>query len=102
MAGGPDLAAMRSAGVTRVSGEERCAVRPRCVATAEEAGPQDYVLVTLKGHSLPDAAPRMQSLLGPETAIVSAGNGLPWGDFYKLPRPWGERRVCEQGAGREG
>ena len=53
IARGPHLAAMQADGVTLVSGGERVTVRPRCVATAEEAGPQDYVLVTLKAHSLP-------------------------------------------------
>ena len=93
IARGPHLAAMQADGVTLISGEERFTVRPRCVATAEEAGPQDYVLVTLKAHSLPDAAPRMQPLLGPETAIVSAVNGIPWWYFHKLPGPWEDRRV---------
>jgi 2-dehydropantoate 2-reductase len=93
IARGPHLAAMQSDGVTLVSEGERSTVRPRCVSTAEEAGPQDYVVVTLKAHSLPDAAPRMQPLLGPETAIVSAVNGIPWWYFYKLPGPWEDRRV---------
>jgi 2-dehydropantoate 2-reductase len=43
-------------------------VRPRCVASAADLGPQDYVVVTLKAHSLPGAAQQMQPLLGPETA----------------------------------
>ena len=93
IARGPHLAAMQADGVTLISGGEKIVVRPRCVATAEEAGPQDYVLVTLKAHSLPEAAPRMQPLLGPETAVVSAVNGVPWWYFYKLPGPWEDRRV---------
>jgi 2-dehydropantoate 2-reductase len=59
-------------------------VHPRCVESAEEAGPQDYVLVTLKAHSLPSAARQMQPLLGPDTAIVSAVNGIPWWYFHGL------------------
>ena len=93
IARGPHLAAMQAGGVRLVSGGDEITVRPRCVASAEEAGPQDYVLVTLKAHSLPEAAPRMQPLLGPETAIVSAVNGIPWWYFYKLAGPWEDRRV---------
>jgi 2-dehydropantoate 2-reductase len=93
IARGPHLAAMQADGVTLVSEGERFTVRPRCVASSEEAGPQDYVLVTLKAHSLPEAAPRMQPLLGPDTAIVSAVNGVPWWYFYKLPGPWEDRRL---------
>ncbi len=84
IARGPHLAAMRENGVKLISeGEERI-VHPRCVASAEEAGPQDYVLVTLKAHSLPSAAKQMQPLLGPDTAIVSAVNGIPWWYFHGL------------------
>ncbi|MCS6931287.1 MAG: 2-dehydropantoate 2-reductase [Acetobacteraceae bacterium] len=94
IARGPHLAAMQERGLTLVSGEERFTVRPRCVATAEEAGPQDYVLVTLKAHSLPAAARQMQPLLGPETAIVSAVNGIPWWYFHGLDGPYRDRRVA--------
>ncbi|MFO0466707.1 MAG: 2-dehydropantoate 2-reductase, partial [bacterium] len=59
-------------------------VHPRCVESAEEAGPQDYVLVTLKAHSLPSAAKQMQPLIGPDTAIVSAVNGIPWWYFHGI------------------
>jgi 2-dehydropantoate 2-reductase len=84
IARGPHLAAMRDNGVKLISeGEERI-VHPRCVESAAEAGPQDYVLVTLKAHSLPSAAKQMQPLLGPDTAIVSAVNGIPWWYFHGL------------------
>ena len=84
IARGPHLAAMRENGVKLISeGEERI-VHPRCVESTEEAGPQDYVLVTLKAHSLPSAAKQMQPLLGPDTAIVSAVNGIPWWYFHGL------------------
>jgi 2-dehydropantoate 2-reductase len=94
IARGPHLAAMQANGVTLLSEGQEITARPRCVASAEEAGPQDYVVVTLKAHSLPAAARQMQSLLGPETAIVSAVNGIPWWYFYKLPGPFEDRRIA--------
>jgi 2-dehydropantoate 2-reductase len=94
IARGPHLAAMQANGLKLISeGEQELVVRPRCFATAEEAGPQDYVLVTLKAHSLPSAAKQMQPLLGPQTAIVSAVNGIPWWYFHKLGGPFEGRRV---------
>ena len=84
IARGPHLAAMRENGVKLISEGTEQIVRPRCVESAEEAGPQDYVLVTLKAHSLPSAAKQMQPLLGPDTAIVSAVNGIPWWYFHGL------------------
>ncbi|WP_254453500.1 2-dehydropantoate 2-reductase [Siccirubricoccus sp. G192] len=94
IARGPHLAAMQANGVTLLSEGREITARPRCVASAEEAGPQDYVVVTLKAHSLPAAARQMQPLLGPETAIVSAVNGIPWWYFYKLPGPFEDRRIA--------
>ena len=84
IARGPHLAAMRENGVKLISEGTEQIVHPRWVESAEEAGPQDYVLVTLKAHSLPSAAKQMQPLLGPDTAIVSAVNGIPWWYFHGL------------------
>lgn len=94
IARGPHLAAMQANGLTLRSEGHESVVHPRCVATAEEAGPQDTVVVTLKAHSLPAAAPLMQPLLGPDTAVVSAVNGIPWWYFHKLPGPYEDRRVA--------
>lgn len=93
IARGPHLAAMQAQGLRLRSDGAETVAHPRCVASAEEAGPQDYVVVTLKAHSLPAAAPQMQPLLGPETAIVSAVNGVPWWYFHKLGGPHEGRRV---------
>ena len=93
IARGPHLAAMQANGLNLRSEGQEITVHPRCVGSAEQAGPQDYVLVTLKAHSLPGAAKQIQPLLGPETAIVSAVNGIPWWYFHKLPGPFEDHRV---------
>jgi len=93
IARGPHLAAMQARGLKLISGGTETVVHPRCVATAEEAGPQDAVIVTLKAHSLPSAAVQMQPLLGPETAIVSAVNGIPWWYFFGIGSAHEGRRV---------
>jgi 2-dehydropantoate 2-reductase len=93
IARGPHLAAMQERGLKLLSGGAETVVHPRCVATAAEAGPQDAVIVTLKAHSLPSAAVQMQPLLGPETAIVSAVNGIPWWYFFGIGSAHEGRRV---------
>jgi 2-dehydropantoate 2-reductase len=93
IARGPHLAAMQAKGLVLRSDGAESIVPVRAVASAEEAGPQDYVVVTLKAHSLPSAAKQMQPLLGPETAVVSAVNGIPWWYFHKLAGPFEGRRV---------
>ncbi len=93
IARGPHLAAMQARGLTLRSGGESVTVHPRCVADAAEAGIQDYVLVTLKAHSLPGAAPVIAQLMGPDTALVTAINGVPYWYFYGLDGPHRDRRV---------
>lgn len=101
IARGPHLAAMQAHGLRLISEGVETVVHPRCVATAEEAGEQDAVIVTLKAHSLAGAARQMQPLLGPETAIVSAVNGIPWWYFHKFGGAFDGRRVESVDAGGE-
>lgn len=93
IARGPHLEAMRQHGVRLlIDGEERVA-HPACTDDPAEVGPQDYVIITLKAHSVPYIVEPMQPLLGPETAVVTATNGLPWWYFYQLEGPWRDRRL---------
>ena len=46
-------------------------------------GQQDYVIIALKAHGIIHITESIQPLLGPETAVVSAVNGLPWWYFHK-------------------
>jgi 2-dehydropantoate 2-reductase len=93
IARGPHLAAMQQNGVTLNSFGETTTVRPRCLADAARAGVQDYVIVTLKAHSLPAAAPSIAAMMGPETALITAVNGVPYWYFHGMPGPWADRRV---------
>jgi 2-dehydropantoate 2-reductase len=94
VARGPHLAAMRADGVTLRSGGETLTARPRCVADAAEAGVQDFVVVTLKAHALPAAAPAIARMMGPDTALVTAVNGIPYWYFFGLDGPHRDRRVA--------
>jgi 2-dehydropantoate 2-reductase len=88
IARGPHLEAMQKNGVRLlIDGEERVE-HPRCTSDPTEAGEQDYVIVTLKAHSAPKIVDAMRPLLGPDTAVVSAVNGVPWWYFHKLEGPW--------------
>ncbi len=93
IARGPHLEAMRAKGLKLlIDGGERIA-HPFCTADPSEAGPQDYVIVTLKAHSTPAVVKPMQPLLGPKTAVVTAVNGVPWWYFYALEGPWRDHRL---------
>ncbi len=94
VARGPHLAAMQANGLTLRSGGESLTVRLRCVADAAEAGVQDYVIVTLKAHALPGAAPAIARMMGPDSALVTGINGVPYWYFHGLDGPWRDRRVA--------
>jgi 2-dehydropantoate 2-reductase len=56
-------------------------------AADEEAGAlgvHDVVVLTVKAHALPALAPRLTPLLGPDTVVVAALNGVPWWFFDGL------------------
>ncbi len=93
IARGPHLEAMRKNGLRLISAGDDFTVHPLCTDEPAEAGPQDYVIVTLKAHSVPAVAERMKPLLGPDTAVVPAVNGVPWWYFHKLEGPWEGTRV---------
>ncbi|MBS0562660.1 MAG: 2-dehydropantoate 2-reductase [Proteobacteria bacterium] len=93
IARGPHLAAMQANGVTLLHGEERTVVHPRCTADPAEAGVQDYVIVTLKAHGLPGAAPQIARMMGPDSALVTGINGVPYWYFYGLDGEYRDRRV---------
>ena len=85
VARGPHLAAMQDKGLTLI--EEDGApqnVKVRASDNPADLGPQDYVIVTLKAHSVPPVVPHMQPLIGGNTTIVSGVNGVPWWYFHRI------------------
>ena len=48
---------------------------------AAELGPQDAVILAVKAQSLPAAASMIGPLLGADTTVVTAMNGVPWWFF---------------------
>jgi 2-dehydropantoate 2-reductase len=84
VARGPHLAAVQAGGLTLEEEGTSTTVAVRAVQDAAELGPQDYVIVTLKAHSVPAVVPAMQPLIGSGTTVVSGVNGVPWWYFHKL------------------
>ncbi|MGE0238465.1 MAG: 2-dehydropantoate 2-reductase [Parvibaculaceae bacterium] len=83
IARGAHLAAMRDKGLTLKDETGEATVKVRATDQPAELGPQDYVILALKAHSLPGILAGLKPLLGPETAVVTAQNGVPWWYFYK-------------------
>ncbi|EIF33302.1 ketopantoate reductase [Burkholderia sp. Ch1-1] len=83
VARGAHLAAMREHGARLIMDGETFSSPVRCTSDPSELGVQDFVIVTLKAHSLPGMVDAMQPLLGKHTAIVTGVNGIPYWYFYQ-------------------
>jgi 2-dehydropantoate 2-reductase len=79
LARGATLAALREHGVrVRNAGGAETAQRIAASDSTAALGPQDLVVIALKGPALNDVAPTLAPLLGPETIVLPAMNGVPW------------------------
>ncbi|MEL6607693.1 MAG: 2-dehydropantoate 2-reductase [Pseudomonadota bacterium] len=87
VARGPHLAAMQANGLTLIEEGGTSNVAVTVSDDAATLGPQDYVIVTLKAHSVPGVVGAMAPLIGENTTIVSGVNGVPWWYFHKIGGP---------------
>jgi len=82
---GANLEALRARGVRLLlaDGTEQVAGGLRATDDPAEAGPQDLVILAVKAHQLPDVAPRLPALYGPDTCVVTMQNGVPFWYFHR-------------------
>ncbi len=85
VARGPTLAAVRDHGLRLRASSNETAVRFRVEADAAALGPQDLVIVAVKGPALAAAAASLQPLLGDDTLVMPAMNGVPWWFLQAAP-----------------
>jgi len=93
VARGPHLAAMQENGLTLVKDSETRTASVTATDDPASLGAQDYVVVTLKAHSVIPALDGIKALLGPDTAVVWAVNGIPWWYFHGLDGPYHDTRL---------
>ncbi|MDP7042162.1 MAG: 2-dehydropantoate 2-reductase N-terminal domain-containing protein, partial [Gammaproteobacteria bacterium] len=84
VARGQHLEAIQSDGLSLASpdGEDTINVSVAAGGNPNDFGEQDVVFLTLKSHMLADIADSIAPLLGAETMVVTACNGIPWWYFY--------------------
>ena len=78
VARGPHLEAIRARGLTLIAGDKKIVAKVRASDRPAHLGPQDAVISTLKATALGDLAANVGPLLGPDTPVVFAQNGIPW------------------------
>ncbi|EDP64991.1 2-dehydropantoate 2-reductase [alpha proteobacterium BAL199] len=89
VARGETLARVRSEGLVLRSRGTTFSARLNLSDDPAALGPQDVVISTVKTTALPDLAASVGPLLGPDTVVVFAQNGIPWwyADGIAPPRP---------------
>jgi 2-dehydropantoate 2-reductase len=88
VARGAHLAAIRDHGLRlQIGGVEQVTALP-CTDRPADLGVQEYVIVALKAHQIPENVDAMLPLLGPKTMIVTASNGLPYWFFDFVEPPY--------------
>jgi 2-dehydropantoate 2-reductase len=78
VARGVHLEAIKARGLTLRTGDRTVVAEVKASDRPADLGPQDVVISTLKASSLGDLAANVAPLLGPETPVVFAQNGIPW------------------------
>ena len=103
VARGNHLRAIRDRGLTlRIDGQEKTVRLPASDDPAE-FDQQEFVICALKAQQAWQAAALFAPLLGPDTAVVTAMNGIPWWYFYKeggrFEGRWVRRSIRTAGSG---
>ena len=93
VARGAHLTAIRQNGLRILSDQGESAARIAADSDPSKLGPQDYVIVAVKGQSLAEVAATISPLLGAGTSVVTAMNGVPWWFFDRLSFGAGKLRL---------
>ncbi len=84
VARGATLSALRERGFRLQLKDELITARVRAEADPGALGTQELVIVTVKTPALESVAARIGPLIGPETMVLSAMNGVPWWFFDRF------------------
>jgi len=93
LARGATLRAIRAGGLRVESGSGEVVAKLTASDDGAELGEQDMVVVAVKAQALPGALPGIVPLLGPETAVLSTLNGVPWWFFDGFGGPCAGRHL---------
>ena len=94
LARGATLAAIQANGLQMVTGDEPLRADVTASANAADLEPPDLLIIAVKAPGLRDAALSVKSLIGPNTIVLTAMNGVPWWFFDRADRPLNGTRLA--------
>ena len=78
VARGATLEALQRDGLSVMRRDQRTRIAVNAVADPADLGVQDLVVIAVKAPALPAVAAQIAPLLGPDTIVLTAMNGVPW------------------------
>ena len=81
VARGATLEALQQHGLRLQEGQETLTAKVKASASPSDLGVQDLVVVAVKAPAMGDVAKAIRPLLGPDTMVLTAMNGVPWWFF---------------------
>jgi len=93
VARGPHLAAIKANGLKVVFKDKELSAGMPATNDPHELGHQDYIIIALKAHQAWESVDQLKPLLGPDTVVVTAQNGVPWWYFYGLDEKFASLRL---------
>jgi 2-dehydropantoate 2-reductase len=93
LARGATLASLREHGWRVVSDDGGFTAPVRASDEPAELGVQDLVIITVKAQAMPAVAAVIGPLLGPDTVVLPAMNGVPWWFFDGFGGPCAGRHL---------
>ena len=87
LARGATLAAIKANGLQLIEGGTTHSVQVKASASAADLETPDLLIIAVKARGLRDAAVSVKSLIGANTIVLTAMNGVPWWFFDRADRP---------------
>jgi len=84
LARGTTLQALRHQGLQLTDAQGTRSVKVHATDDPASLGPQDLVVLAVKGPAVKDVAPAVRALLAPQGRVLVAMNGVPWWFFHGM------------------
>lgn len=78
------LEALRSQGLRLQEGDATASLQVQASDKPAELGVQDLIIIAVKAPAMADVAQAIAPLIGPQTVVLTAMNGVPWWFFHGM------------------